>query len=141
MAQPKRRKARETVLQMLYQVDLAPDTPGKEIASQIREQIDSHELASLARTLFAGVMEHRQALDERLEATAENWTLKRMAVVDRNILRLGLFELEHTDTPHGVVIDEAVELAKRFGDKNSSRFVNGLLDKLVSQERRERPRV
>ena len=132
----RRRKAREVALQMLYQVDLNPDLAGKAIAMQIREQIDDHELAALARSLFGGVMEHRDALDATIEATAQNWSLKRMAVVDRNVLRLGLFELEHRDTPHGVVIDECIELAKRFGDKGSSRFVNGMLDKLVPASRR-----
>ena len=121
---------------MLFQIDLNPDLPGKAIATQIREQIDDHELASLARSLFGGVMEHRAALDETIEATAQNWTLKRMAVVDRNVLRLGLYELQHRDTPHGVVIDECIELAKKFGDKGSSRFVNGMLDKLTPDERR-----
>ena len=121
---------------MLYQVDLNPDASGREVASQIQDQIDDMELAALARSLFGGVMEHRESLDARIEETAENWTLRRMAVVDRNILRLGLFELEHRDVPHGVVIDECVELAKKFGDKNSSRFVNGLLDRLVAEERR-----
>ena len=132
---PRRRKSREVAVQMLYQVDLNPDTSGKEVTAQIREQIDDYELASLARTLFGGVMEHRDAIDATLEETAENWSVRRMAVVDRNILRLGLFELEHRDVPPSVVIDECVELAKRFGDKNSSRFVNGILDRLVKRRK------
>ena len=131
----RRRKAREVALQMLFQIDLNPDLEGKAIATQIRDQIDDHELAALARALFGGVMEHRASLDETIESTAQNWTLKRMAVVDRNVLRLGLYELVHRDTPHGVVIDECIELAKKFGDKNSSRFINGMLDKLVPEDR------
>ena len=122
---------------MLFQIDLNPELSGRDVAVQIREQIDDHDLASMARELFGGVIEHRSQLDEQIEAKAENWSLKRMAAVDRNILRLGLFELTHRDVPRGVVINECVELAKRFGDKNSSRFVNGLLDKLAPRTEAE----
>lgn len=128
---PRRRKAREVALQMLFQVDLNPDLEMKTVAEQIREQIDDHDLAAMARGLFAGVVQHRVELDERLERQAENWSVRRMAAVDRNVLRLGLYELQHTDTPPRVVIDEAIELAKKYGDKGSGRFVNGLLDRLV----------
>ena len=75
-------------------------------------------------------------LDARIEAVAANWTLGRMAPTDRNVLRLGAFELLYTETPHRVVIDEAIELARLFGTANSPQFVNGILDKLVPAEKR-----
>jgi N utilization substance protein B len=81
-------------------------------------------------------MECRAQLDERIQAVATNWKLFRMAATDRNCLRLGAFELIHTDTPHRVVIDEALELAKKFGSEQSALFVNGVLDKLVPPEKR-----
>jgi N utilization substance protein B len=89
--------------------------------------------------LLAGVRKNRGELDELLKKTADNWSLERMAVIDRNILRLGAFEMLHSDTPDRVAINEAVELAKRFGAKQSPHFVNGILDRFV-KERREMPK-
>ena len=80
---------------------------------------------------MAGVRQHRNELDALLEQTAANWSLKRMAATDRNVLRLGAYELLHCDTPGRVAIDEAVELAKRFGSAQSAQFVNGILDKVM----------
>ncbi|QDT92392.1 transcription antitermination factor NusB [Gimesia algae] len=129
-----RKQARFLVVQMLYQIDL---NPGISI-NEIREMIEEHGRNKTTRTfaweLFTGVMEYKQQLDEHIIRVAENWTLKRMAVTDRNILRLGSYELLHTDTPAPVVIDEAVELAREFGSANSSQFVNGILDKVVQRK-------
>jgi N utilization substance protein B len=84
-------------------------------------------------------MEHRLELDRQIEATAQNWRLSRMAPTDRNVLRLGAFELLHTDTPHQVALDEAIELAKRYGTAQSGQFVNGILDRLVPTGQRTAP--
>jgi N utilization substance protein B len=84
-------------------------------------------------------MEWRGMLDERIRSVAENWTLARMAPTDRNVLRLGAFEILQTDTPYQVVIDEAVELARKFGTAQSPQFVNGILDRLIPQARRRSP--
>ena len=85
-----------------------------------------------ARTLFEGVMEHREEIDRLIGEQAENWRLERMPAVDRNVLRLAVYEMVwQTDVPKLVVLDEAIELAKTFGSENSSRFVNGLLDGLL----------
>ncbi len=87
------------------------------------------ELVDFARTLAQGAWARRQVLDEKLSQTAAHWSVARMTPVDRNILRLGLYELlEHPDTPPQVVINEAIELARRFGDADSPAFVNGVLD-------------
>jgi N utilization substance protein B len=116
---------------MLYQRDVNPDVDAPTVRHMIDEQIREEPLRKFAWQLFAGVMESRAHLDHRIEATAENWTLARMAPTDRNVLRLGAFELLFTDIPHRVVIDEAIELARRFGTAQSSQFVNGILDRLV----------
>jgi N utilization substance protein B len=89
--------------------------------------------------MYAGTMESRPAIDARIESAADNWDLSRMAITDRNTLRLGVFELCYTDTPHQVVIDEAVDLARKFGSAQSAQFVNGLLDRLIPDEKRESP--
>lgn len=132
----RRSRAREVCLQMLYQADVNPDTTARMVREQIREQIRDEETAAFCWRLFAGVMECRPQLDERIQAVAENWSLHRMAPTDRNVLRLGLFELLHTDTPHRVVIDEAIELARKFGTAQSAQFVNGILDKLIPPEKK-----
>ena len=82
-------------------------------------------------------MEHRKELDAKIEIIAQNWSLRRMAPTDRNALRLGAYELLYTQTPPRVVIDEALELAKLFGSGQSAQFVNGILDRLITPERRE----
>ena len=89
-------------------------------------------LVGFSRSLVAGTRQNRPEIDAALIATAENWTLDRMAATDRNILRLAAYELLQTDTPRAVAIDEAVELAKRFGSEGSAGFVNGVLDRIAS---------
>lgn len=133
----RRRKARETVLKMLYQRDFNPDVSLDTVREMIQEELRDEDLARFAWSLFAGVMESRPVLDQKIQDAAANWTLNRMAPTDRNALRLGAFELLYTDTPPRVVIDEAVELAKRFGGSQSSSFVNGVLDKLIPDARRD----
>ena len=132
----RRTKAREVALQMLYQLDLNPDVKGPTVRLMIAEQIPEEDLRTFAWQLFAGVMEWRPILDQRIEGVAENWTLARMSATDRNVLRMGAFELLYTDTPHRVAIDEAIELARKFGTAQSAQFVNGLLDRLVPEDKR-----
>jgi N utilization substance protein B len=87
-----------------------------------------------ARRLVAGTLAHRAEIDELIRQQAEHWRLERMPPVDRNILRLAVYEMLHeTDVPKLVVLDEAIELAKRYGSENSGRFVNGLLDGLLKR--------
>ena len=97
---------------------------------------DADLLRRRAWRLFAGVTEVRDDLDAKISTVARNWSLKRMAATDRNVLRLGLFELLHTPTAPKVVLNESIELARRFGDKNSPQFVNGLLDRLLPEGKR-----
>lgn len=127
----RRSKAREVALQMLFQVDLNTDVDGRMVAEMIRERLPDPDLHEFAWRLFSGTMECRAEIDARIQDIATNWKLSRMAGTDRNVLRLGAFELLHTDTPRGVVIDEALELARKFGAEQSAQFVNGILDKLA----------
>ena len=133
----KRSKSREVALQMLYQQDLNPDMDYHTVRQQMRVQLPDEELAELAWFLFVGVMEHRGEIDARIESIAQNWSLKRMAPTDRNVLRIGAYELLHMHTPAPVILDEALELAKRYGSAQSSQFVNGLLDRLIPAGKRE----
>src|SRR5262249_35071062 len=98
----------------------------------IHERLNEpQKLEPFALALYDGVLQERADLDRRLAQAAENWKVQRMAVVDRNILRLGEYELLHVpDTPAAVVIDEAIELARRYGSADSPAFVNGVLDRL-----------
>jgi transcription antitermination protein NusB len=133
----RRTKAREVALQMLYQVDLNPDVDPQTVNRMLRDRLQDEELRQFAWVLFSGVMEYRAMLDEKIQAAAENWKLSRMAATDRNCLRLGAFELLQTGTPPAAVIDEALELARKFGSDQSAAFVNGILDKLVPLENRD----
>lgn len=128
----RRSRAREIVLQVLYQDDLNPDR-NLALADQFLQDrlLRDPELVEFGRSLLSGVRRNRPELDKLLEERAANWSLARMAVTDRNLLRLGAYELMYTDTPPAVVIDEALELAKRYGARSSAQFVNGILDRFV----------
>ena len=132
MARP-RSKARQSALQMLYQKDLNPEADMHALKESLDERHSKESLREFAWQLFTGVLEHRAELDEKIIEVAQNWALNRMAPTDRNALRLGAFELLHTDTPARVVMDEAIELAKLFGSENSPQFVNGILDRLIPE--------
>lgn len=128
----RRSRAREVVLQLLYQDDLNPQrevAPDVDFISQRLHR--NQQLVEFANSLLNGVRRNREELDELLEKQTTNWTLTRMAATDRNVLRLGAFEILYSDTPGPVAINEAVQLAKRFGAKQSSQFVNGILDGLL----------
>ena len=130
----KRSHAREVAFQVIYQDDLNPRNNPAVTDAFISERISNEGLAGFARSLVSGTRRNRPAIDAALNATADNWAIERMAATDRNILRLAAYELLHTDTPRAVAIDEAVELAKRFGSAHSAQFVNGVLDRLVPHD-------
>lgn len=125
----RRGQAREVALQVLYEDDM---NPGHGILASddfVRRRLRrAPDLVEFAGSLIAGVRKNRRYLDDELLRQAENWSLNRMAVTDRNVLRLGAFEILLTDTPDRVAIDEAVNLARRFGTQQSAQFVNGILD-------------
>jgi len=128
-----RSDARKCVLQMLFMVDQNPDADLHWIRNSVEEQLEDEVLIDFAWSLFTGVREHRVAIDERITAISDHWRIERMAPTDRNVIRIGIFEIDKIGTPSAVVLNEAVELAREFGTEHSSAFVNGILDKLASQ--------
>ena len=128
-----RRRAREIALQVLYQLDLGQgDT--RDVFDLYWENFQpSQKAREFCQRLIEGVRRSLDQIDPLIEENSENWTLKRMAVVDRNILRLAIFELLHCpDIPFKVTFNEAIELAKKFGADDSGAFINGILDKIHS---------
>ncbi|MEX0713966.1 MAG: transcription antitermination factor NusB [Pirellulales bacterium] len=131
----RRSRAREVALQVLFQDDLNPGGNPAKAEQFLRARLKGEELAAFAQSLVAGVRRNRTELDELLARTADNWSLERMAATDRNVLRLGAYEILYSDTPDRVAINEAVELAKRFGTAHSAQFVNGILDRFLAKHR------
>ncbi|HTO75967.1 MAG TPA: transcription antitermination factor NusB [Thermoanaerobaculia bacterium] len=134
-----RRRAREIALQMLYENDVSGTAPGEMFTRSSDLQTAPESTRRFAERLVTGTLANRGDLDELISKQADNWRLARMPVVDRNILRLALFELLHEpDTPHPVVIDEALEIAKRYSTPRSSQFINGILDGVLKARERGR---
>lgn len=132
-----RRIGRERALQALYQLE---QNPKLEAAGALDAAWAAHDdegprdpaADAFARELIVGVQQHQAEIDQLIEAQSHNWRLERMQRIDRNVLRIGVFELQHlADIPRKVTINEAVELAKNFGNEASSAFINGLLDRIA----------
>lgn len=124
-----RRRGRELALQLLFQVEMTRD-PVADVIRRfwVSEQPETGS-RDFAETLARGTLEHLPAIDRRIQGVADNWRLERMAVVDRNVLRLAVFELiVLAETPPVVVIDEAIEVVRRYGAPESVPFINGILD-------------
>jgi len=134
-----RRKARETALQALYKIDISEGNAGEE-GLEIEELAPGTEARRYCELLVGGVSSHLKELDTVIEKHSENWTISRMSVVDRNILRMAAYELLYQGgVPYKVVIDEAVELAKKFGTDESGPFINGVIDRLRKTEGKSAP--
>jgi N utilization substance protein B len=126
-----RRKARECALQMLFAADIAGTVPEEVLRSYWKElgDADTEEVArEFATRLAAGTLANLDALDERIRSRAEHWRIPRMAIVDRNILRLAVYEFLYEPTPRTVAINEALEIARRFSTYEATQFINGILD-------------
>ena len=132
----KRTLSRELALKILYQSDIANKPFSVAIEDFFKdEETKEKTVIEYTRRLVLGVGEHLNEIDKKISEYAANWELKRMAVIDRNVLRLGVFELKfESDVPPKVTINEAVELAKKYGDIDSSKFINGVLDKIHKTE-------
>ncbi len=127
----RRSAARETALKILYQLDITQDDPGEGIKIFFRHHRVPVGSQPFVTRLVEGALQRQAEIDALLAKHATNWALDRMAIVDRNILRLGVYELLFdAETPPKVVINEAVDLAKRFGTAESGKFVNGVLDSI-----------
>jgi len=131
----KRTKARECALQILYQIDITSDNPQDCIKNYWLENKEPVEISDFAVSVVEGTCQKKDDIDKLITKYAQNWTLTRMAVVDRNILRMAAYELLFCpDMPPKVCINEAVELAKKFGDAESGKFVNGILDRIHKED-------
>ncbi len=124
-----RRKSREMAVQMLFQWEVGGHPPERIVATFLQSQRVDPEVANFARSLFEGAIAEIELLDRVVREHSEHWRPERMAAVDRNILRVALHELmRHPETPPAVVINEALEIARRFSGVDSVKFVNGVLD-------------
>lgn len=128
----RRTRARERALQALYQIDVAAAGIDEALAAFWRSfEPTEREVQLLAEQLVRGVASDRREVDDLIEGVSTNWRLDRMAKVDRNVLRLAVWELHHGDAPVKVVINEAIELGKKYGSEGTGAFVNGVLDKVA----------
>jgi len=131
----RRSRAREIALQALYQRDQNKSMSQEDALAFLVRRLTEPELVELGKALYLGTVQHLKMIDERLARVADNWSVDRMAIVDRNVLRLGIYELYHgPEVPFKVVLDEAIELAKRYGSEESPGFVNGILDKIANEK-------
>jgi N utilization substance protein B len=135
----RRSRGREVALQVLYQIEQNAEVPPEEVRSFVqRRLLDDRKLVEFTEALISGVKEHQAQIDSIIASVAENWRLDRMAAIDRNILRLGAFEMLFCpEVPAKVAINEALELAKRYSTAQSSRFVNGILDRVLQWQIQE----
>lgn len=137
-----RRKARECALQMLFAADVA-ETPADEVVRTYWAELGEEEIEPAARDfasrLASGTLSHLELLDERIRSRAEHWRISRMAVVDRNILRLAVYEFLYEPTPRTVAINEALEIARRFSTYEATQFINGILDAIKGDLDEQQP--
>jgi N utilization substance protein B len=126
-----RRRAREIALQVLYQLDISDGNPREVLRLYWENFAPTAKALDFCQRLVQGVHQNQPQIDQLIEETSENWSLKRMSFVDRNILRMATFELwKCPDIPFKVTLNEAVELAKKFSTDESGAFINGILDKI-----------
>jgi transcription antitermination protein NusB len=127
----KRRTAREKALQALFQIDVSDAEPSAAIEHVLEGKANDEYLTRLV----TGVLDHQSEIDQLIKENLEKWSLERLATVDRNLLRIAVFELKyaHDDVPEKVVMDEAIEIAKHYGDDQSGKFINGVLSKVKQQ--------
>jgi len=136
----KRRHSRELALKFLYQFELNAGNLDEQLPSFIERESGEGEIGRFAMELVRSTIDRKKEIDTRLEKCAANWTLDRMAVIDRNILRMAACELLfHKDIPPKVTIDEALEIAKKYGGADSSDFINGVLDQIKNESEKEFP--
>lgn len=129
----KRRKAREFALQILFQLDIRKEKPTLTLFKRFWTEFEpDDEVRAFTEEIVKGTFKHLKTINEKILASAKNWSLDRMATVDRNVLRMAAYEiLFRMDIPPSVTINEAIELAKKFGTDESGAFVNGILDNVA----------
>lgn len=139
-----RRKARECALQMLFAADVA-GTRGDQLARTFWSELSDNDLEpgaqEFATRLAIGTLANLEEVDERIRSRAEHWRISRMALVDRNLLRLAVYEFLHEPTPRTVTINEALEIARRFSTYEATQFINGILDAIKRDLDRDAPQA
>ena len=126
-----RRKARECALQMLFAADVAKAQASvltNNYWNELGEETLDEKTRGFADAIVVGALRQLETIDDKIRTRAEHWRIERMAIVDRNVLRLAVYEFLFTDTPHTVVINEALEIARRFSSYEATQFINGILD-------------
>lgn len=126
-----RRQSREIALQVLFQTEFAPQIRVADMAALHGENFDNETIA-YAEEIVTGVLQHQTEIDQKIQSASRHWKMERMASVDRNILKIGVYEMSFSAHPlkSNIVIDEAVEIAKKYGTTDSGSFVNGVLDQI-----------
>lgn len=134
----KRRTAREFALQILYRLDMGQESLAEKILEEFWEtNLTSDDVKEYTDSLVKGTKENQSEIDRIIADSAENWTLDRMASVDRNILRFSTYELlKRNEIPSSVIINEAIEIAKKYGTEESGSFINGILDRVAKEVRK-----
>jgi N utilization substance protein B len=130
----RRRQARTAALQLLYQHDLNPEIDQHVAHKMLDDLVETEDLREFAWQIYTGTLSISADVDQKIQAIAENWRVSRMSPTDRNIIRMGIYEMTMMGTAPAVVLDECIEIAKAFGSNQSGQFVNGVLDKLIPEE-------
>lgn len=138
----RRRKARELALRMLYQMETNGDDPELALTKYCETFPYHADVIDYTKFLLSGVLKEKETIDRYIEDTSEHWRLGRITYVDKNILRLSIFEMLFSpDVPPKVAIDEAIELGKKYGNENSRDFINGVLDRILKDYYEKENRV
>ncbi len=137
-----RRKARECALQMLFAADMVKvpeDFSVENYWTELGDEDLDEKSRKFANDLVLGTLKNLEAIDDRIRTRAEHWRIERMAIVDRNVLRIAVYEFLFDDTPHTVVINEALEIARRFSTFEATQFINGILDAIKIDLKKQEP--
>ncbi|NLW25175.1 MAG: transcription antitermination factor NusB [Clostridia bacterium] len=130
----KRRLARETAFQTIFQIDVGKNSPEEALTQRLQQVLLGESEKDFCRRLVKGTLENLQEIDKKIQQYVVDWKIERMPSVDRNLLRMAIFEMMYCeDIPNKVAINEAIELAKIFGSEESAKFINGVLDRLLKE--------
>lgn len=136
----RRRDARTAALQLLYQRDMNPEIDQHIAHEMLDDLVETEGLREFAWQIYAGTLSIQEDVDRQIQTIAENWRVSRMSPTDRNIIRMGVYEMTMMGTPPAVVLDECIEIARQFGSPQSAQFVNGVLDKMIPESARDADR-
>jgi len=129
--------AREAVMQTLYALDAGNDKAAGQFEEILKDKKIKGQKAEFAKKLLEGVLKHQEEIDKVIKEHLIDWDFERLDKTDKQILRIGVYELLYTDTPFQIVIDEAIKIAKNFSEEKSKSFINGILDKVAKEVRKE----